>query len=222
MASSLILCKTCKKEMAKSAKVCPNCGAKNKKPLFTRWWFIVIVVIVLFSIIGAANGNNNKAALSTTTVAGAGITTAAVVDSTSATTVAATEQSFKIGDAVEYKGIRLTVLKVENSEGSKYNKPDTGNVFLHIYLKIENIGDEKLSVSPLDYKLQTSNGQLLSYDLMATIDVEKNQLASLELMKGGSVEGIVGFTAPVGDTGLILHYYDNFFNEEPSILINLK
>lgn len=45
--SKLIKCKSCGAEIAKSAKACPQCGAKNKKPIFKRWWFWAIIVAVL-------------------------------------------------------------------------------------------------------------------------------------------------------------------------------
>lgn len=51
------LCKTCNHEIAKSASVCPNCGAKIKKPFYKKWWFIVIVVIVILSAV--ANSRDN-------------------------------------------------------------------------------------------------------------------------------------------------------------------
>lgn len=41
-------CKACGKEIAKSAKTCPHCGAKNKKPPIG-----CLAVIVLFLLIGA-------------------------------------------------------------------------------------------------------------------------------------------------------------------------
>ncbi|MBQ6067332.1 MAG: hypothetical protein IJK89_10995 [Clostridia bacterium] len=40
-------CKTCGAQMVKSAKVCPSCGAKNKKPLFKNPALIVLLVIAL-------------------------------------------------------------------------------------------------------------------------------------------------------------------------------
>lgn len=48
-------CKTCGAEIAKSAKSCPHCGAKNKKPIFKRWWFWVVVIVFLATI-----GNTGK------------------------------------------------------------------------------------------------------------------------------------------------------------------
>ena len=57
MSNKMIECKTCGKEIAKSAKRCPGCGAKQKKPIFKRWWFWVIVVVL---IIGIGSGGESK------------------------------------------------------------------------------------------------------------------------------------------------------------------
>lgn len=41
-------CKICGKEIARSAKVCPHCGAKNKKPIYKRIWVWFLGVIIIF------------------------------------------------------------------------------------------------------------------------------------------------------------------------------
>ncbi|MGN0567777.1 MAG: zinc-ribbon domain-containing protein, partial [Acutalibacteraceae bacterium] len=33
------ICKFCGAAISKEEKTCPNCGAKNKKPIFKRAWF---------------------------------------------------------------------------------------------------------------------------------------------------------------------------------------
>ena len=48
-------CKTCGADIAKSAKVCPACGAKQKKHIVLG----IILVIIGLSIIGAALGGNS-------------------------------------------------------------------------------------------------------------------------------------------------------------------
>ena len=64
--AKMINCKSCKKEIASNAKVCPNCGAKNKKPFYKAVWFWILVVIVIGAIAGGGNnsssdsGNNNS------------------------------------------------------------------------------------------------------------------------------------------------------------------
>ena len=63
--SKTTTCKICGKEIAKSAKICPACGAKNKKPIYKRWWFIVLIIIVvliiLFSALGGSSAEDNEA-----------------------------------------------------------------------------------------------------------------------------------------------------------------
>ncbi|NFN18342.1 DUF3862 domain-containing protein [Clostridium botulinum] len=61
MMSKMIKCKTCGADIASSAKTCPSCGAKNKKPFYKKWWVWFIVVIVLIGAAGSgANSNNNS------------------------------------------------------------------------------------------------------------------------------------------------------------------
>lgn len=57
-------CKSCGKELPKDAKFCNECGAKFKKPIYTRWWFWVIAVVVFIVIVGAASeGDENPGAV---------------------------------------------------------------------------------------------------------------------------------------------------------------
>ena len=44
-------CVTCGADIASSAKACPKCGAKNKKPVFLRGWFIMIAIIAIAGIV---------------------------------------------------------------------------------------------------------------------------------------------------------------------------
>lgn len=57
----LVKCKACGNEIAKSAKTCPSCGAKNKKPFYKKWWFFTIVIVAV--IIGATSGNKNNSTI---------------------------------------------------------------------------------------------------------------------------------------------------------------
>ena len=53
-------CKACSREIAKSAKACPHCGAKNKKPIFAKWWFWIIIVVVLVATIGNSPNSSTE------------------------------------------------------------------------------------------------------------------------------------------------------------------
>lgn len=55
---SMVICRHCGAKIAKTAKVCPKCGGKNKKPIYKRWWFIVLAVFLGISIIGSLGGGD--------------------------------------------------------------------------------------------------------------------------------------------------------------------
>lgn len=55
--AKMTVCKTCNNPIAANAKVCPHCGAKNKKPFFKRGWFILLLVIVVLAAVLRACGD---------------------------------------------------------------------------------------------------------------------------------------------------------------------
>lgn len=52
-------CKACGAEIATSAKSCPKCGAKNKKPIWKRVWVWILAVIILVAAIGGMGGSSD-------------------------------------------------------------------------------------------------------------------------------------------------------------------
>lgn len=58
--TSLVKCKTCDKEIAKTAKSCPSCGAKNKKPpqWILRIFSASIALITIITIFGGSAVEN--------------------------------------------------------------------------------------------------------------------------------------------------------------------
>ena len=53
--AKMINCKSCGVEIAASAKSCPKCGAKNKKPI----WIWILVMIILFSVISGTDSSSD-------------------------------------------------------------------------------------------------------------------------------------------------------------------
>lgn len=54
--SKMVTCKHCGAEIAASAKTCPQCGGKNKKPIYKRPWFIAVIAIIILGAIGGSLG----------------------------------------------------------------------------------------------------------------------------------------------------------------------
>ena len=74
--SKMTTCKHCGAEIAASAKVCPQCGGKNKPPIYKRGWFIAIIVLIVLSAIGGSGSSSDSSASSSkaTSKASASIT----------------------------------------------------------------------------------------------------------------------------------------------------
>ena len=58
--SKMTQCKSCAKEIATSAKSCPGCGAKNKKPIYKRAWFWIIAIIIVIGATGGSGTDDSK------------------------------------------------------------------------------------------------------------------------------------------------------------------
>ena len=52
-------CKTCSKEIGISAKYCPGCGAKNKKPIYKRVWLWIIAFFIAIGVAAASSDSGN-------------------------------------------------------------------------------------------------------------------------------------------------------------------
>ena len=59
---NMTTCKYCGATVSKTAKSCPHCGGRFKKPVYKRWWFIAIVVVVVLGILGSLGGGDSTPA----------------------------------------------------------------------------------------------------------------------------------------------------------------
>ena len=65
--AKMTICNSCGAEIASSAKSCPHCGAKVKKPIFKRVWFWILIVLVVGGIAAAGSGGSDKSSTETAT-----------------------------------------------------------------------------------------------------------------------------------------------------------
>lgn len=59
MGTKMTKCKVCQADIAANAKVCPQCGAKNKKPIFKKWWFWSLIIIVVIVVAATSSGGGD-------------------------------------------------------------------------------------------------------------------------------------------------------------------
>ena len=60
-------CQICGNEIAKNAKVCPSCGAKNKKPFYKKAWFIICALVVVIAVAANSGKDTNEQPANTET-----------------------------------------------------------------------------------------------------------------------------------------------------------
>lgn len=65
---ALTKCKECKHEISKEAKICPNCGAKNKSETDFMPLFIIALAILMFAYLLQTPATNNTTRASSITV----------------------------------------------------------------------------------------------------------------------------------------------------------
>ncbi|MBS5951182.1 MAG: DUF4352 domain-containing protein [Clostridium sp.] len=202
--SKLINCKTCNAEIAASAKKCPSCGAKNKKPIYKKWWMWLIILLLAFILIGSlGSGEKDKDSNTDSTPQS---------ETTDNNKTDDTKEFYSVGEEVKLGDNILIINSVEKSNGSEWDKPKDGNEFVIVSVTIKNGGSSEISYNPFDFKMQNSQGQIT--DQAFTTINNDTSLSSGKLAAGGSVSGSIAFEQPTGDSALVLKYKSNIFSNK--------
>lgn len=210
--SKMIKCKTCSNEIASSAKSCPSCGAKNKKPIYKKWWVWVLAVIVVAGITGGAGNDESSNG-------GSESNNTASSEQTNDKKSEEVKEFYAVGEEVKLGDNVLIVNSVEKSSGSEWDKPKDGMEYVVVNVTIKNGGSSEISYNPFDFQMQNSQGQITD-QAFTTINTD-SALSSGNLAGGGQVSGTVAFEQPVEDGALVLKYKANMFsNKEVKVNLN--
>ena len=190
--NKMTTCKTCGKEMARSAKVCPSCGAKNKKPFFTRPWFIAIVALI---IIGAIASGGKSESGNTTTVADKTNSNNSEVKDTAA-------ESTTI--AIEYADYTVDDLMAQLEENALKASNDHKGENVRITGKLNNIDSSGKYIS----LVPNTDFAIIGVQCYIKNDETKAKVAEL------SKDSLVTLTGKITDVGEVLGYSLNIDNIE--------
>ena len=209
--SKLIKCPACGQEIAKGAK-CPHCGHDSRSFFAKHKIITVLLVLIVIGAIGSALGSgkdepkkvaeNNSAAAS------------------AKETKTDTKKTYKKGDVIELKGMRLSVTDVQKSNGTEFEKPKSGMEFVIVTVKIENKGKDTIAYNPLYFKVKNSKGQITD-ETFSTINKD-TALNSGDLAANGEVTGSIIFEEPKDDKNLQLQFQDDIFTKDSAIDISLQ
>lgn len=127
---------------------------------------------------------------------------------------------YNVGETANIDGVGITVIKVEKTQGTDFDKPKDGMEYVIVTVQINNASKDKVSYNPLDFKLENSKGQVTA-ECISTVN-SNSELQSGDIAPNGNVEGSLIFEEPVNDSALILQYQDDMFSNNVKLQFKLN
>lgn len=206
--SKMIKCKTCGVNIAKSAKSCPSCGAKNKKPFYMRWWFVLIAVFVIIGAV-SSGGSNETAVVNDT-----------ATKSSESSKEENTPKNYSIGDTIQLKDYKVTVngIRTVTQDNSGFIKAEEGKEFFLVDCTVENTSDKDQTVSSIMmFKIVDKDGRSFDQSLFT----DGNGQLDGTVGPGRKISGEYCVQVPQGQTGLELEFNSSLINNQ-QIVVNLN
>lgn len=199
------LCKNCKSEIPKAAKVCPNC--RKKQGGIGKWIVIGIIVIIFLAVaFGGGDDKPKKVENNTTT------TQQGENDNDKKADTQETKDIFTVGETAEMNDVQVTLLKYSESKGSEYNKPSDGNVFLMAEFEIVNNSDSEMNVSSMLSFEAYADDYALNYSLGAITENNDTQLDGT-IAAGKKMKGYIGYEVPKNWSTVEIHFTDDVWSD---------
>jgi len=214
--SKLIKCKTCGAEIAKSARNCPGCGAKNKKPIYKKWWFWLIIVIICVAVAGGGADEEADKKIGEVTATETQMpnptqgTNAGETTQPSATsTPIPVKTMYQVGDILLDGDMKIVYMSSGiYQEENEFLQPSNGMQYIYIQLAFENLSaSQDNSIS-----LYSFNCYADGYAVEAYYGGEDTLSATLS--PGRTTSGCLYFTIPKEAKEIEIEYETNFFTEE--------
>lgn len=208
-------CKVCGQEIAKSAKTCPYCGAKQKKGI-GKIILIVLVVLVLLAVFGSSGGSTDQGPQKVDEVSGSAAADESAAEENTAETAAVSEETtaapiqttYKVGDIL-MDGDTEIVYAASGTykEDNEFSQPAEGNKYIYLKLAFINHAEHDTSISFYSFECYADGYSAEMYyrgedDLSATLSA------------GRAAEGYLYFEVPEDAQDIEVEYESNIFTNE--------
>lgn len=197
-------CKSCGAEIAKSAKMCPQCGAKQKHALKN----VAFILIVLFfiGVFASIFGDNSEPELVQSSTQG---TESGRSDDQQTETEIKTV--FNVGETAALNDIHVTLVNVSENNGGNYMTPTDGNVFIVCEFEIENNSDTDIAVSSIMSFEAYVDDYSTSMNLSAMLSTNQKQLDG-SVASGKKMNGVIGYEVPSGWSTIEVKFTPDFWS----------
>lgn len=179
--AKMVKCKVCGQDIAKSAKVCPNCGAKRKKHVFLGVLLVIIGIALIVAAFGGGDDQPKKVENDTT-------------QDENNTPDKNEPTIFGVGESAELNDVIVTMRAVKENNGTSFNTPSEGNVFIVCEFEIENNSNAELGISSLLSFEAYIDGYSTGVSLSALLTSDIPQLDGT-IAPGKKMRGVVGYEA---------------------------
>ena len=211
-------CRTCGRQVAKTAKACPYCGGKISRPFYRQWWFWVLAVVVLFGSCGRGGDQEESAAKAS---AGTAVSEAPA-ENQGAAAASAAEQApaqeggteavktlYRVGDTLHDGNMDIVyIASGDYTEPSEYFQPKAGNRYIFAKFAFINTSDSRdAAVSFYSFEAYADGYACEKY-------YGGDEQLSATLSPGRSTEGSIYFEVPNGASEIEIEYNTNFFTSD--------
>lgn len=202
----LVTCKTCGATIAKTARTCPSCGAKQHQGAYIAIGIITAVMII--AVIGILFGEEDA---KPTLVEKEPPASSMQNSESKAEPQAETPSVFGVGETANLNDIHVTLTSVSQGNGKEYMRPKDGNVFIFCEFEIENHSDRDIAVSSLvsfeGYVDEYSTNLSVTAMLASGKDQPDGTIAA-----GKKMTGVVGYEADAGWKTVEVRFTPNFWS----------
>lgn len=210
MNKKMTTCKACGQEIAKSAKACPHCGAKNKKPIFKKWWFWAIIVVLVIAIGTSGNGGDKENATNNNS------NNNTSVDSTTNNNENKNDKveepaktEYYVGDILEDGNTKIVFMSSgDYTEENEFMQPAKGKKYIYLQFAFENIS------KTTDTSISFYSFECYADGYAAEMYYGGNDDLSATLSAGRATTGYIYFEVPADAEVIEVEYETNVFTEK--------
>lgn len=211
------LCKHCKSEIPKGAKVCPNCRKKQGNKAF-----VAIIVVIILIFVGITSNSEKEPGYKKIENSGGGTTPEPNEKEDSGKKTPTNElakevdSTFHVGDVLETKKVKLSYISCgDYTDDNMFVNPDDGNKFVYLEFEFENIGSADVSVGSWDFDCYADG-----YEASRVYATADNAMITITTLSSGrKTKGIVVFEVPQDAEKIEVEYETSYWTQNKAIFV---